>query len=69
MKLNVYLQNNKLTQSEFAKIANIKQPMISRYLTGIETPNIVTLQKIHAATSGQVTAEDFFTDKPQEVKP
>jgi transcriptional regulator with XRE-family HTH domain len=59
MLLKDYLEDNSISQSEFARQIKIHQPNISRYLNCKQFPDVATLSIIRAATNGEVTANDF----------
>jgi len=61
MKLETWLARQGITQAELAKLSNVSQPTISRLLNG-ETPlpSWTTITRLHQATGGAVTANDFF---------
>ena len=59
MTLEDYLEENGLTQAEFACLAQIKQSTVSRYLNG-RLPRRAQLERIIAITRGKVTANDFM---------
>lgn len=60
MKLADYLARKKLTRAEFAEIIGVTPEAVRLYLKGARRPRIATMQEIHAATKGRVTANDFF---------
>lgn len=62
MKLNDWLQQNGVTQQQFAAVAGISQSTISRLIHSPEkrNPSWKLLDAISKATGGAVTANDFF---------
>ena len=62
MTLYEYMQRQKITQNEMADIVGVSQATISRWLASELYPDWLNLVKIHEATSGLVTANDFFDD-------
>lgn len=69
MKLETYIARQGLTQAEFAELADVPQPTISRLLTGYSLrPSWKTLAKIHAATKGAVSAGDFLKSQLQAAE-
>lgn len=61
MKLAAYLREKNIDAKEFAKSINVKQPSVSRYLTGARIPRPEKIKAIQEATDGAVTANDFFS--------
>lgn len=60
MKLAEYLSNNGLTQKAFGDRIKTSQVAVNRYLTGRRVPEPDVMERIIAATCGDVTANDFF---------
>jgi len=65
LKLDAYLAAKGLSQKQFGEQIQRSQQAISRYCAG-RAPDAQTMRRIIAATSGQVTANDFF-DAQEEV--
>lgn len=63
MKLSAFLAEQKLSSAEFAAQISVNRSSVSRFCRGERKPDLVTLQRIHEATGGKVTAEDFFADQ------
>lgn len=59
MKLENYLTDKKLTQSEFAAMVGVEQSAVSQWLSGLRTPRDAFKKKIFEVTKGAVTANDF----------
>ena len=59
MTLHEYLQQHGMTAQRFAASAGINHGTISRLLDGAQVPRADTLLKIHDATGGAVTLEDW----------
>lgn len=59
-KLSEYLENNGLTQSEFASLIGVKQATVSRYLAGESIPEPEIMSKIFKKTKGEITPNDFY---------
>lgn len=69
MKLETYITRKGLTQAEFAELADVSQPTISRLLNGVgPRPSWKTLAKIHEATNGAVSANDFLRSQLQAAE-
>lgn len=68
MRLSDYLEKNRLTQTEFAKLIDADQGQIARYISGDRLPRRDVMQKIIDATAGAVTPNDFF-DVPADPAP
>lgn len=61
MRLADYLADAKLKPSKFAEKANLAPSTITRLLNGERKPGIDVIEKIAAASDGNVKAEDFFS--------
>jgi transcriptional regulator with XRE-family HTH domain len=59
MKLSEWLKNTGTTQEEFAKRLRVRQGVLTRYVTGRQTPRPLRLATITRLTGGAVTFEDF----------
>lgn len=68
MKLRTYLEEKNIKAREFATNVGLSLPAVYKYLNGERTPDKETMPRIVAATSGQVTANDFY-DIPQPDSP
>lgn len=62
MKLKPWLKNNSISSQDFAKIVGVSPVTVSWWATGKKKPSLSYFAKIHRATSGQVTLEDFIPD-------
>lgn len=62
MKLNEYLQKNKLTQVEFAKIIGVTKPVISRIVNRKKNVSIQVIKRIEEATKGEVQFSDIYLE-------
>jgi transcriptional regulator with XRE-family HTH domain len=60
MKLSDWLSREGLTALAFASRIERSHTTIGRLLKGETRPDWETLQRIHAATGGEVTANDFL---------
>lgn len=71
MTLSEWLSKNKLTYTEFAKLAGLPRAQYAwKYATGIAVPSVVNMKLIFRATNGAVTPNDFYglgTDNAQTV--
>ena len=63
MTLKDYLKNKKISVSNFAKIAGLKQPYVSLISNGNRRPSPNTALRIEQATGGQVTRMEFLYSK------
>ncbi|NBW13605.1 MAG: XRE family transcriptional regulator [Caulobacteraceae bacterium] len=68
MKLERYIEQSGLTQAEFAKMAGISQPTISRLLHGA-LPSLKTMRALYRVTSGKVAANDFYKLAVEQHQP
>jgi len=59
MKLSSYLDIHGMTDAEFARRVNVTRHTVGRYRLGERFPHPDVLTRIHKATNGQVTANDF----------
>ena len=62
MQLSVYLSEQDLTASAFAKKIKRHKATISRILRGETRPDLATMDRILSVTEGAVTPNDFFAD-------
>ncbi|MEM9046722.1 MAG: helix-turn-helix transcriptional regulator [Pseudomonadota bacterium] len=68
-KLSDWLKANNITQKRFAEIIGANQAAVSRYCQD-RVPDRDRMAKIHSATNGEVTANDFFDlDDPDRAAP
>lgn len=65
MKLASYLDDQEISDSDFADRIGVSRQAVFRYKAGERIPEKVVLSKIHKATGGMVTANDFF-DMPRQ---
>lgn len=65
MKLASYLTDRKISDSDFADRIGVSRQAIHRYKTGDRIPEQHVISKIYRATSGAVTANDFFNTPRQ----
>jgi plasmid maintenance system antidote protein VapI len=63
MKLEQYLKENDIKPVAFAASIDVAPSTITRILRRERTPQIDLIAKIKAATGGQVTMEDFLSEK------
>jgi transcriptional regulator with XRE-family HTH domain len=67
MRLKEYLEENRITRAEFARLIGVRHISVTRYTEG-RVPEASVMSKIIEQTNGQVTANDFFDDKIEEAK-
>jgi DNA-binding transcriptional regulator YdaS (Cro superfamily) len=66
MKLDKYLEQEKVTASAWAKKVGIPQPVLSRFISGERGVSLKTALLIQEKTGGQVRVEDLSpVAKPQ----
>jgi len=63
MKLKEYLHTSGIKQNFIANKAGISPVTFSLYVLGKKIPNIETAWKIHIATNGEVTFEDWLLEE------
>jgi len=62
MKLDQFIKQHGMTQTQFAKRTGLSVSSISRIVKGERQPSLKVMQIIFRATDGKVRADDFFTD-------
>lgn len=67
MTLSEWLKAKDVTTSAFAEQIGVKRQSVHRYLEGERLPRRDVLAKIHQATKGAVTANDFLSSQPSEA--
>jgi transcriptional regulator with XRE-family HTH domain len=60
MRLQDYINEHGLTHSSFADTIGVKKESVRRYAKGERIPRREIAEKIHAATNGEVTPNDFY---------
>ena len=60
MKLADYLKHHSIHPADFAKSIGVSKETVRRYMVGDRRPDREKLLLIADATSGEVTANDFF---------
>ncbi|WP_040364463.1 helix-turn-helix domain-containing protein, partial [Commensalibacter intestini] len=60
MRLEDWINKNKLSQEEAGKLIGVKQASISRWINGIMTPSLDKIKKISLVTNNEVTFHDFY---------
>jgi transcriptional regulator with XRE-family HTH domain len=60
MDLLTYIEANGLSPSKFAERVGVPPSTITRVLSGDREPGLGLLKKIHSATNGAVTPNDFL---------
>lgn len=67
MKLSEFLaREGAPTHKAFGDLIGVSQAAISRYVKGYRFPDRETLARIHQATNGEVTPNDFVDLTPAE---
>ncbi len=64
MKLAEFLELNHLTSADFARTIGVERQAVSRYVNGERFPTREIIIKIHEATGGTVSANDFVDFPP-----
>jgi len=59
MKLADYLEQEAVSDAEFARLIGVKRQAVHRYRRGTRFPDRKILSKIQTVTNGTVTANDF----------
>lgn len=59
-KLKDFLETNKWTQGEFARLAEVRPSTVHKWVNGDCRPNWHSLAVIQKLTNGAVTAADFM---------
>jgi transcriptional regulator with XRE-family HTH domain len=67
MRLALYLESNKISPAEFARLIEVTPATVSRYAAGLRFPEPLILLRIKSATGGAVTADDFLPE-PAEAR-
>ncbi len=60
--LKRYLERNRLSVEEFAKMVGVHNTTLYRYLNGTAAPTATTLKAIVDATDGAVTADELLAE-------
>ena len=60
MTLYEFMKKQSITQHQMAEMVDVSQATISRWLSQDLYPDWYNLVKIHEATTGLVTADDFY---------
>jgi DNA-binding transcriptional regulator YdaS (Cro superfamily) len=60
MELGTYLGNQALSEAKFGRSIDVSQAAVNRYVRGDRIPTPRIMARIEAATSGAVTANDFY---------
>ncbi|NBW21664.1 MAG: XRE family transcriptional regulator [Caulobacteraceae bacterium] len=62
MNLKQYLTSRNIRQVEFAELAGLSAPVVSKLCNPKRAPraSLATLRRIYAATGGAVTADDLL---------
>ena len=62
MNIREYMKAKHLTQREAAKLLDLDEGQLSRYLNGKTRPSLTTAASIEAKTHGQVTIASWMSD-------
>lgn len=66
MQLAAYLKSKNITPQAFADAIGVHRTSVVRFCSGERRPDLTTLQKIHEATGGDVTPQDFFAGESSQ---
>lgn len=66
MKLETYIENNRMTDAAFAELVGTTQVTISRYRRNKRFPSPAMIKRIHEVTNGAVTLADWYSLEPAE---
>lgn len=64
MKLQAYLEKNRLSTREFAAKIGVNNTQVWRWATGRSVPGIADAEKVKDGTGGKVKPTDFLGDNP-----
>jgi DNA-binding transcriptional regulator YdaS (Cro superfamily) len=59
MRLGEYLRSADISQTRFAAQIGLRQPSVSRLISGMQNPSATTTRKIQSATQGAVGPADW----------
>lgn len=68
MKLRQYIENEKITQAEFARRIGFARHNVNKIILEKGQPNLLCAYRIFVATGGQVTMEDLLLDKERKIQ-
>lgn len=60
MTLQEFLKSNDLSYADFARSISTSAPAVRRYALNLRTPKPDIMSRIHTATGGEVTPNDFY---------
>jgi DNA-binding transcriptional regulator YdaS (Cro superfamily) len=63
MRLGEFLRSADISQTRFAALIGLRQPSISRYISGTQNPSATTTRKIQSAMQGVVGPGDWVPEK------
>ena len=67
MQLAQYLADKKITTTAFGKLIGKSHASVSRYARKKRMPRPNTIRRIHKATDGEVSFEDWYADETAEA--
>jgi len=65
MQLRQYLATRNIPIPAFAASIGVSVQAVHRYLSGERTPRRAVMERIQAATDGEVQPNDFYTEPAQ----
>lgn len=65
MTLQEWMQNEGMSDAQFARRLARSTAAVNKWRNGLRTPRADALRQIVEATDGQVTANDFFAPEAQ----
>jgi len=60
MRLGAYLEHKGLSETAFARMVGVSQPVIHRTRRGLVVPRVDTIRRIIEVTQGMVTEADIL---------
>ncbi len=60
MKLKAYLKKKGMKPLDFARVINVSEMSIYRWMNGTNIPQTKTIESIDRATNGKVKPKDFY---------
>ena len=65
MILKKWLDENRLTQDQFADQGGFSKGAVAKWISGERFPRLEAMQRIEKLTDGSVTVQDFFNQAKQ----
>lgn len=58
-RLRKYLEQERISQADFARLAGLSQPALSQYVSGVRRPNVDAALAIERASNGAIPMSDW----------